>query len=168
MWPITGFFITVLRLLEPVGILTRMDSAQIVDLNHYQSLVLLKIMVFAVSHTGVALVGTVDYGVNVKPFVKVVWHDASDEKRTWVTEDELNENTVVVDSYGFLLKKTRTYVHLAADYSEGDETGADTYGRVCKIPRKMIKSISSVDLLPRTPSATLLPPASPDSAKPDA
>lgn len=80
----------------------------------------------------------------MKPFVKITWHDASDEKRTWVTEEELNENSVIVDSYGFLLKKTKLYYHLAADYSPGDETSNTTWGRCCKIPKKMVQKIEEL------------------------
>ena len=73
-----------------------------------------------------------------KPFVKVIWHDAADEGRTWVPAEDIqaftDEATEVV-SWGWLVcgsRKTK-YITLAADYiADG------TYGRVTKIPTGMI------------------------------
>lgn len=76
-----------------------------------------------------------------KPFVKIVWHDAQDDGRTWVPEEDIQPFTEAiceVTSWGWLVggsKKTK-YITLAADYiADG------TYGRVTKIPTGMIQSI---------------------------
>jgi len=73
-----------------------------------------------------------------KPFVKITWHDAADEGSAWVHEEEIDkfaEETVEVTSWGWLVRGSRKskYVVLAADYIKDG-----TYGRVTKIPSKMI------------------------------
>lgn len=73
-----------------------------------------------------------------KPFVKVTWHDAADEGRTWVpAEDipEFTEEVIEVVSWGWLVGGSRKskYITLAADYIKDG-----TYGRVTKIPSRMI------------------------------
>lgn len=76
-----------------------------------------------------------------KPFVKVIWHDAADDGRTWVPAEDIapfTEEVCEVVSWGWLVggsKKTK-YITLAADYiADG------TYGRVTKIPSGMVVSI---------------------------
>lgn len=74
-----------------------------------------------------------------KQFVRVKWHDAQDDGRTWVPAEEIQpftEAVCEVTSWGWLVGSTKLYVTLAADYiTDG------VYGRVTKIPRKMIVSI---------------------------
>lgn len=79
--------------------------------------------------------------------MKVVWHDAADDERTWVTESEVKSfgnEFVAVESYGFIIHKTRHYVTLARDIIRSG-TSETTYGGVCKIPKKMIQSIDAVN-----------------------
>lgn len=74
-----------------------------------------------------------------KRFVKVRWHDAQDEGRTWVPAEEIDRFTAElceVTSWGWLVGETAKYITLAADYIPDG-----TYGRVTKIPRKMIVKI---------------------------
>ena len=78
--------------------------------------------------------------IHDKPFVKIIWHDAQDDGRTWVAADEIAEfanATCEVTSWGWAVASTKKYVTLAADYIHD---GA-TYGRITKIPRGMIVSI---------------------------
>jgi len=74
-----------------------------------------------------------------KTFVKVKWLDAQDNGQAWVPEEEIpafTEAVCEVTSWGWLVGATKLYVTLAADHiADG------TYGRVTKIPRKMIVSI---------------------------
>lgn len=79
----------------------------------------------------------------MKPFVKVVWHDAADEAKTWLREDELDDASIEVISFGYLLRKTRSFLHLAGDCIVGGLEDI-TYGRVCKIPRKMVVSVEEI------------------------
>lgn len=77
-----------------------------------------------------------------KPFVKVIWHDAADDGRTWVPAEDIagfTEEVVEVISWGWLVGGSRKSknITLAADYIRGD-----VYGRVTKIPSKMIVSIA--------------------------
>lgn len=76
-----------------------------------------------------------------KPFVKVCWHDAADESRTWVPAEDIpgfTEEVVEVWSWGWLIggSKKSKYITLAADYIKDG-----TYGRVTKIPAQMVVSI---------------------------
>jgi hypothetical protein len=76
--------------------------------------------------------------------MKIVWLDAADEERTWVTASEVEgfgTEFVEVESYGFVVHKTKHYVTLARDVIRSG-TSELTYGGVCKVPRKMIKSIT--------------------------
>lgn len=72
-----------------------------------------------------------------KPFVRVVWHDASDSGKTWNSETDLNDAWVEVTSFGFLLKKSKRFLHIGADVVR-EEGSEDLYGTVRKIPRKMV------------------------------
>ena len=78
-----------------------------------------------------------------KKLVRVEWLDAKDADGTWVGEKEaieFNDKEVLVESYGLLVKKTKKYITLAADRCLEDKT----YGRVTKIPTRMIRSITEV------------------------
>lgn len=74
-----------------------------------------------------------------KPFMKVVWHDAADDGRTWVPAEDIQpftEELCEVTSWGWMVGASKKYITLAADYiADG------TYGRVTKIPRGMVVSI---------------------------
>jgi hypothetical protein len=82
----------------------------------------------------------------MKPFVRVKWHDAEDFKEAnWSTEEDLQEFSSAAceaTSFGYLVKKNRGYVTLAADFIP-----PDVYGRVMKIPRKMIIMTQEITLL---------------------
>jgi len=78
-----------------------------------------------------------------KTFVKVKWLDAQDDGRTWVPVDDIKaftEASCEVTSWGWLVGSTKLYVTLAADYIQGD-----VYGRITKIPRRMITSIDEYE-----------------------
>lgn len=84
----------------------------------------------------------------MKPFVKVVWLDASDPQgdESWYREAEaeaFGEELMEVTSFGYLVSKTALYVTLAADLiTKG--TKLTTYGRLTKIPRGMIQLIEEL------------------------
>lgn len=83
-----------------------------------------------------------------KPLVKVVWLDAQDyDEKGWASDEELvefNASPMEVTSLGWLVAKSRHYITLAADFSPSP----DTYGRSMRIPRKMVKSLEEVALVP--------------------
>lgn len=76
--------------------------------------------------------------------VKIVWNDAQDFKTsTWASNDEIHEfgeQLCTVESVGWLVRKTKAYVTLASDFSPDP----DTWGRIMKIPRKMIVSVTPI------------------------
>lgn len=79
-------------------------------------------------------------------FVKVRWHDAADEGRTWVPGEEIDsftEELCEVTSWGWLVGETKKYITLAADCIPDEPL--PTWGRVTKIPRKMIVSIEDYE-----------------------
>lgn len=83
-----------------------------------------------------------------KKVVVVTWWDSQDHPDKWVDEvdaEAFNDVEVAVVSYGILVKQTDKYVTLAADWDPIDKD----YGRVTKIPTKMIQSV--VELL-RSPA----------------
>ena len=78
-----------------------------------------------------------------KAFVKVTWLDAQDDGRTWVSAEDIQsftEQQCGVTSWGWLVGSTKTYVTIAADYIKDG-----VYGRVTKIPRKMIVKIDEYE-----------------------
>lgn len=85
-----------------------------------------------------------------KPFVKVVWLDASDPQgdASWYRESEalaFGEELCEVVSFGYLVSKTKLYITLAADLiTKG--TKETTYGRLTKVPMGMVQSITDLDL----------------------
>ena len=112
-----------------------------------------------------------------KPEVCVIWRDCEDGS-TWMGPKEAEqfaEQECLVRSRGILVKKSKNFLVLAADDTlSGNNPGE--YGRVCKIPRKMIVSILEVpdapDYVPPvapvpTPRATSRKPVSShDSSQP--
>jgi hypothetical protein len=68
---------------------------------------------------------------------RVVWIDAKDADESWLDSGEVDRfasETVLIESYGFILSKTKNCLILAADKAnDGD------YGRVTKIPLGCIK-----------------------------
>lgn len=79
-----------------------------------------------------------------KPFVKVLWRDATDDDRTWLKEAEVNDFGSVsleVISWGWLMKRTKENITLAADHI----LGTDTYGRVTKIPVGMLIKVEEYE-----------------------
>lgn len=76
----------------------------------------------------------------MKPFVKVIWHDATDDDRTWLKEADavaFGELPLAVTSWGWLIGKSRHYITLAADFIPDTQH----YGRVTKIPKAMLVKI---------------------------
>lgn len=76
--------------------------------------------------------------------VRVEWMDAQDHPDKWVDAKDAEEFTdidVKVVSYGILVRKTDKYVTLAGDWDPVDKD----YGRVTKIPVKMISEIIELE-----------------------
>ncbi len=82
--------------------------------------------------------------MRIPPFVKIVWHDAEDIEGTWVRAESIADHAAEpceVTSWGYLVSKTRRDYVLAGDVIPRDET----YGRVTKIPRGMVKRIETIE-----------------------
>lgn len=82
-------------------------------------------------------------------FVKVIWHDAADHEKTWVKESEIdsfNTDPIVIESFGFLLRRTKRYVTIAADQIIGGAGEETVWGRVTKVPAGMVRSIKEIVL----------------------
>ena len=67
----------------------------------------------------------------MKPLLRITWYDAEDHNETWVAKNDIEKwadkfKTVV--SIGWLLRRNKKYVVLAADDAGGE------WGRVTKIP----------------------------------
>ena len=97
--------------------------------------------------------------------VLITWLDAEDfRESTWASKDEVDafsQKICLIQSVGWIVKKTRHYVSICSDFT-GDP---DTHGRVIKIAKKMIKSIQPLslvgtnpDLVPQKHSAPLMLP----------
>lgn len=76
-------------------------------------------------------------------FVRVDWWDAQDLALTWASPEAVEEFTkqpCEIISFGYLVKQTRQYVTLAADYVvvNGD------FGRITKIPRPWVRAINRI------------------------
>ena len=84
-----------------------------------------------------------------KPEVCIIWRDAEDGS-TWMGQKEAEQfadQECLVRSRGILVRKTKNFVVLAADDTlSGNHPGE--YGRICKIPSKMIVSIMEVPHAP--------------------
>ena len=83
-----------------------------------------------------------------KQFVCVAWWDAEDYTAAgWASQEEtdaFNAHPCLALSYGYLVSKTKHYITLAADF-----IAPATYGRLMKIPRKMIQGpIRVIDITP--------------------
>ena len=82
-----------------------------------------------------------------KPLVRIVWNDASDTLEPWVSEEELKKfssSTALVVSVGYLAHKNRSYITIAGDWQED----CKIWGRVTKIPKKMVVSIEDIPFPP--------------------
>ncbi len=78
-----------------------------------------------------------DAPVTDKPFVCITWHDAEDKEGTWTPHEGIEEfatSICLVVSWGWLVRETKGYVTLAADYIPDGHI----WGRVTKIPIGMI------------------------------
>lgn len=87
-----------------------------------------------------------------KPFVRVVWIDASDPKgdESWYTDAEIDafgNKACQVVSTGYLKTNTKLYITLVSDYIINDD-GTITWGRPTKIPHGMAQSIEEIPLPP--------------------
>lgn len=73
---------------------------------------------------------------------RILWEDAEDHEGTWASKDEVEDFSkaiCLVESIGFIIKKTPKYVTLVRDIIK-DKAG-DTYGGLTKIPTKTIRKI---------------------------
>jgi len=78
-----------------------------------------------------------------KRIVLVEWNDAQDHPEKWVDEEDaekFGEDACMIQSIGFLVRKTDKYVTLAADWDGVDKD----YGRVTKIPTPMVLRIEDL------------------------
>ena len=75
--------------------------------------------------------------------VRVTWHDASDQKETWLKDADIDDEPYEVVSVGFVVRDTPKYLTLAADTCPGDET--PTWGRVTKIPHGMVQRVEVLE-----------------------
>ena len=78
--------------------------------------------------------------------VKITWLDAEDySEGTWASKDEIaafTDKHCVVESVGWIVKRTRHYITIAGDFTPDP----DTAGRIIKIPKKMIQRIEALQL----------------------
>ena len=80
----------------------------------------------------------------MKSIVRVEWLDSQDHADKWVDEKDaeaFGEIDCSVTSVGFLVRKTDKYWTLAGDWDAVDTD----YGRVTKIPTKMITSFIELE-----------------------
>lgn len=81
----------------------------------------------------------------IRPLIRMTWNDASDSIEPWISEEEMEkfaDSHAPVESVGYLVKKTRTHVVIAGDWQEDHKI----WGRVTKVPRKMVVSIEEIPL----------------------
>ena len=78
-----------------------------------------------------------------KPLVRMVWNDACDSHDPWISERELDEfasTPALVESVGYLIKKTKTHITIAGDWLDDQKL----WGRCTKVPKKMVVSIEMI------------------------
>lgn len=98
-----------------------------------------------------------------RQFVEIIWRDAEDGA-TWMAEKDavdFAKQDCLVRSRGWLVKKTKQFIVLAADETiSGNHPGE--LGRICKIPVRMIVSQETLHVtsLPLNPPSTPPPPTS--------
>ena len=84
--------------------------------------------------------------------VKVTWNDTEDFKGgAWASTEEVeafSKQLCTIESVGWIVKRTKHYVTLSADFSPEP----DTHGRVTKIAKRMIVKIEP--LVVHRPSPT--------------
>jgi len=79
----------------------------------------------------------------VKSWVLVSWHDACDEKTTWMTEKEIDEEVVSVQSVGYLIRLTKRYYTLAGCVNvQAASPDTPVFGRVTRIPAGMVTGVT--------------------------
>lgn len=72
--------------------------------------------------------------------VEVLWLDAQDHPEKWADNDDVQtwaEKSCEISSLGYLVRQTDRYITLGADWDPDDKD----WGRVTKIPMKMVKEI---------------------------
>ena len=77
--------------------------------------------------------------------VLITWRDAADPDEPWLGEEgveKFTHETTLVKSIGWVRKLTKLYVIICAD----EQIDIKVYGRVTKIPRKMIVNSVVVSL----------------------
>ena len=78
-----------------------------------------------------------------KRLVRVVWHDAADEKETWLKDAEIDEESIVIETVGYVVRDTAKYLTLAGDLCE-ERDGSATWGRVTRVPKGMVQKVSTL------------------------
>ena len=84
-----------------------------------------------------------DAPVTDKPFVCVHWHDAADRDGAWASHEEVEEfaaSVCLVVSWGWLVRATKQYITIAADYIPEHQT----WGRVTKVPVGMLVKLEEM------------------------
>jgi len=71
------------------------------------------------------------------PFVEVIWEDSSSNQASWTSEDELPDEAIIV-SRGWLVKKTKRSVKLAASMANWGDPKKWEFGEVVTIPHSAI------------------------------
>lgn len=75
----------------------------------------------------------------------IAWHDAGKDTNKdcdWKQASELEDDDIVVQSIGFVVKETDKYVTLAMDYIEADDSSNDR----SRIPKGMIISRKIIEM----------------------
>ena len=89
----------------------------------------------------------------IDAFISIIWRDSEDGP-TWASEKEVHEfadQECLVESRGWLVRKTKKFVVIAADRSlSGNNPGE--LGRICKIPVRMIVSQETLHVTSITPN----------------
>lgn len=76
-------------------------------------------------------------------FVRVLWWDAQDLGETWADAESVERFAHApceIVSFGYLVKQTKAYVTLAADYVVVN----GQWGRVTKIPKPWVRKMDKV------------------------
>jgi hypothetical protein len=78
-------------------------------------------------------------------FVEIVWHDAISDS-AWRTASHTHE-LAQITTRGWLIKKTRTAITVAATYGEQNDEEAEV-NQILTIPRSWLASVTEVEIKP--------------------
>ena len=79
-------------------------------------------------------------------FVEVVWHDALSDN-SWRTPEKI-QGLVRIVIRGWLIKKDRTSITVAATYGEEHNADEVEVNQILSIPRGWLESITKIDIKP--------------------